>query len=404
VPLADGIRAGVEVSDEPDELARWTAVTRQAVDRFGTPCYVNRTRPILAAVQQLEGGDTGVRAWLSYKTHPLPRLLEWWIAGGRGVEVVSERELAIAWQLRCHPDQLLVNGPAKHAWLARYPIPRLRVHFDSPHEVEALLPLALACRWRVGVRVHVPAERDARDPRFGGPFGMTAREAVAAIRRLVSAGADVQGVHFHLGQAAHGPDAYLHAVEHVAAVCRAAAFQPRYVDLGGGLPAPGDAGPALADLRRAIAAARARFAGLEEVWLENGRFVTDGAAVLAVRVLDAKDRPEGRYLICDGGRTNQALAADRGVHPLLLLPARTGPARLTTVCGPTCMTDDTLGRLPLPERVAPGDVLVWMHAGAYHLPWETRFSQGLCAIAWADDTEQLSLVRERERVPAITAP
>jgi diaminopimelate decarboxylase len=183
----------------------------------------------------------------------------------------------------------------------------------------------------------------------------------------------------------------------------AAGFHPRYVDVGGGLPAA-PAAAAVAGLWRGIAAARAHFPRLQQVWLENGRFVTERAAVLAVRVLDVKDRPESRYLICDGGRTNHALAADRGLHPLLLLPERSGPARLTTVCGPTCMTDDVLGRLHLPDDIVPGDVLVWTNAGAYHLPWETRFSQGLCAIVWADEAEQLTLVREREHVQAIGVP
>ena len=391
---------GVDVSD----VADWADVAGRAAERFGTPCYVNRVRPIQAAVRRLELGDGGVRSWLSYKTHPLPRLLEWWLAGGRGVEVVSEREFATAWRLGCGADQLLVNGPAKHAWLGRYPFPRLRVHFDSPRELEALLPMALDCRWRVGVRVHAPDERDARDRRFGGPFGMTAREAVDALRQLLEAGADVQSVHFHLGQAPQDGDAYVRAVAHVARICDAAAFRPRFVDFGGGLPAPPAAESAVLGLWRGIASARAHFPELEQVWLENGRFVTDQAVALAVRVLDVKDRHDGRYLICDGGRTNQALAADRGLHPIVVVPDRHGPARLTTVCGPTCMTDDTLGRLPLPSDIVPGDVLVWMNAGAYHLPWETRFSQGLCAIVWADGADQLSLVREREPAPDAGAP
>ena len=395
---------GVAVGTQAPERERWTDAARRAVACFETPFYLNRTRPIQAALDQLERGDPGVRSWLSYKTHPLPRLLAWWVAGGRGVEVVSEREFTTARSLGCTPDQLLVNGPAKHAWLGRHPIPRLRVHFDSLAELRALLPLALSCNWRVGVRVHAPDERDARDPHFGGPFGLTAREAVDALRHLLDAGADVQSVHFHLGQAPAQPDAYVRAVEHAARICEAAAFRPRYLDLGGGLPAPSAAATAILGLWRGIDWARARFPELEQVWLENGRFVTDQAAALAVRVLDIKERPESRYLICDGGRTNQALAADRGLHPLLLVPERTGRRRLTTICGPTCMTDDTLGRLPLPEDIVPGDVLVWMNAGAYHLPWETRFSQGLCAIVWADEAEQLSLVRKPERSSDMGAP
>jgi hypothetical protein len=42
-------------------------------------------------------------------------------------------------------------------------------------------------------------------------------------------------------------------------------------------------------------------------------------------------------------------------------------------------------------------VIGWMDAGAYHLPWETRFSHGLCAVVWCDGDDALSLARERER-------
>jgi len=194
------------------------------------------------------------------------------------------------------------------------------------------------------------------------------------------------------------------AMLHVAAICRASGIQPRALDLGGGIPSDHQDGceDALMDLSAAIQAAPQQFDRLEEVWLENGRWVSDASTVLAVRVLDLKERRECRYAICDGGRTNQALAADHGLHELLTMPKRDGPRRLTTVCGPTCMTDDRLGRWQLPESLAIGDVLIWLRAGAYHLPWENRFSHGLCAIAWCDADDSITVVRRREtsrRVP-----
>jgi diaminopimelate decarboxylase len=377
----------------------WRNVAALAVALCGTPAYVTRQRPIEEALAQLEAGyGATVYSWLSFKTHPLPALLAWWRGTGRGVEVVSEVELIAARQLGCSTEQLLVNGVAKHSWLHRHPIPRLRVHFDSPGEIDGLLSLALQCEWRVGIRVHAPDERDARDGHFGGQFGMTTDEAVSSLRRLERAGAKVESIHFHLGQRPQSPQAYSRAVAELASVCRAASFRPRFVDCGGGLPSVSDAGPALAGLRTAIAEAQAEFSPeLEQVWLENGRFVTQQSTVLAVRVLDVKDRPECRYLICDGGRTNHALAADQGPHPLLLVSDHPAKSRLTTVCGPTCMTDDTLGRFQLPETITVGDVLIWTEAGAYHLPWETRFSQGLCAIAWCDGLDIPTVVRVRER-------
>ena len=379
----------------------WRDRVARAIEQAGTPCYVSAWSPVQAAAERLERLDSPVpvRCWLSFKTHPLAALAAAWLRSGRGVEVVSEKELVMLLGLGCPVDRLLVNGVAKHAWLGGRVMRRLQVHFDSLREVDALLPAAVAQEWRVGVRVHAPDEADARDERFGGQVGLDDLEAVEALRRLADAGADVHSVHFHLGQRRHHPDAYSRAVARAADVCDAVGVTPAALDCGGGLPAGHDSGlgPALEGLTAATRLAETRFPMLREIWLENGRFISEESAALAVTVLDVKERDEGRYVICDGGRTNQALAADQHAHPLLLLPERRGGERLTTICGPTCMTDDRLGRWRLPQ-IAVGDVIVWLHAGAYHLPWETRFSHGLCAVVWFDGNEQPTVARPRERI------
>lgn len=53
---------------------------------------------------------------------------------------------------------------------------------------------------------------------------------------------------------------------------------------------------------------------------------------------------------------------------------------MTSVHGPTCMAFDTLARRPMAVSLGPGDVLIWLDAGAYHLPWETRFSHELAEV------------------------
>ena len=99
-----------------------------------------------------------------------------------------------------------------------------------------------------------------------------------------------------------------------------------------------------------------------------------------------------RQLICDGGRTMNALVATWEQHQLLLPGGRRGPRVPTAVHGPTCMAFDRLARRPLPATLRPGDHLAWMDAGAYHLPWETRFSHGHAAVAWCAG-ERIRLVR-----------
>jgi diaminopimelate decarboxylase len=392
----------VQHNPNPDqrEFRDWRRRACEAVALVGTPCYVAAWRPVAEALSRIEevAGKVPLRSWLSFKTHPLPALAEEWLRAGRGIEVVSESELLTVMQLGCTVDRLLVNGVAKHTWLPRYPIRGLRVHFDSLREIEALLAIAVACSWRVGIRCHVPDECDRREPHFGGQFGMSHAEAVEGLRRLREAGADVQSVHFHIGQRRESPHTYTRALACIADVCQAASFTPRIVDLGGGLPADDDPGwkEAVQDLAAAVRQASMFFPGLAEIWLENGRAVTHHSALLAVRILDIKERHECRYAICDGGLTNHALAADDHPHAVQALVERVGTRRLTTVCGPTCMTDDRLGRLVLPNDTAVGDVLLWLDAGAYHLPWETRFSHGLCAIAWFGPDEQAQFARDRE--------
>jgi hypothetical protein len=48
------------------------------------------------------------------------------------------------------------------------------------------------------------------------------------------------------------------------------------------------------------------------------------------------------------------------------------------------MAFDQLARGEFPVGLRAGDRIVWMEAGAYHLPWETKFSHGTAAIFWHD--------------------
>lgn len=398
IAARDTPRAAIRTSLGDDEVATWGALAERAAAMFGTPCYVSRWSPVARMVEEQEQrfGDPPVRSWLSFKTHPVPQLATEWIRSGRGVEVVSEAELVTVRALGCPTSQLLINGVAKHNWLHRHAIPGARVHVDSVREADALLPLARAQGWRVGLRCHVDVKRDARDWRFGGQFGMSTDEFAATYQRALEQGVAVEGVHFHLGQVARSGNSYSQAMRHVVDLCQATGLRPRYIDCGGGIDAGHDIERSFDDLVSASAWARRQVPTLTEIWVENGSYVTRGSAALVVRVLDVKVRDECRYLICDGGRTNHALDADNGPHRLLLRPNRSGPRVFTTIAGPTCMTDDRLARVRLPEAVAPNDLIVWLDAGAYHLPWETRFSHGLCAVVWADADDALSLARARE--------
>ena len=402
-------QAAGDYGHAPETVAFWRARAGEAVVLAGSPVYVFAPGPVAERVAELDAelaaagfktatqnlkSPVGFRHWFSCKTQPLGPLLRWWREQGRPIEVVSERELQLALAEGFTPDNILVNGPAKHHWLGRFQLRGLAVHFDSAAELAALLPVAKKLDWRTGVRVLTAEEHDPENPGFPTQFGLPPEEAVASLKKLKKGKVRAESVHFHLRSNVASVAVFERAIAEVAGVCGAADFAPRFLDIGGGVPVrrvltrggkvyDGEFG--LRSFARMLRQSAKQFPGLEEVWLENGRFVSAGSGVLVVKILDVKERRGVRQLICDGGRTLNAIMSVWEQHALIPLRARPGAEVLTVVHGPTCMAFDQLARIPLPKSLRAGDQLIWLDAGAYHLPWETRFSHGLAAVCWADE-------------------
>lgn len=378
-----------------------------------TPFYLFDSRPVLETRDRLDDACRPlcipVRHWYSCKTQPLPPLLRAWSGQGGSVEVVSEFELVTALNTGFAPDRILINGPAKQRWLPRYAtrLQGTRVHFDSKSEAQTLVPIARRAGWSTGLRLLTPGEFDPETPEFPTQFGLDPGEARAVLASCHRAGLQPDSVHIHLRTNLPNPGLHAKAMREASTICNQLGWAPRILDLGGGFP-PAHArtrnGPRLDATFKleawtlAVRKELPRFPGLQELWLENGRFLTADSGVLVTRILDVKERRGMRHLICDAGRTQTALVATWEDHDLLSLPNRSGPTTLTTVVGPTCMAFDKLARCQLPRSLRAGDRLVWMDAGAYHLPWETRFSHGWNAVAWVDPvTEKVQIVRTAEQ-------
>ena len=429
----------------PRVLTFWRRLVREALATgTPTPFYLFSADPITEALAELRalGPDAvelarcdsadctsiPIRHWLSCKTQPVAPLLRWWREQGRPIEVVSEFEYRAARHEGFATDDILINGPAKHHWLPRVAVPGLRVNFDSLSELKALLPLAKKLHWRIGLRLRTSLEHDPEHPEFPTQFGFDPAEAMAGLRQLQLAKLRAETLHFHLRTNVASAEIYGQAIGEAHAFCTAANWWPAFLDCGGGLPPRHTFSPDGKEFAAQWHAANSkfpipnfphgqrrltsaptgleklatvfrdwlpRFTGLRELWLENGRFLSARSGVLVVTVLDVKERGGLRQLICDGGRTMHALVSTWEEHALFSVPTRSGSPALTAVHGPTCMAFDQLTRRPLSRRIRPGDRLVWMEAGAYHIPWETRFSHGLAAVFWHSDGK-LEQVRAAE--------
>jgi diaminopimelate decarboxylase len=314
-----------------------------------------------------------------------------WLSWGHGVEVVSEFELRAVLGMGVAAADILVNGPAKREWLSKEGVPGLRVNFDSAAEVQALATTAAQRGWRVGLRLNTSTEENFEFPGIRTQFGLLPHEVKPALRTLKREGLVPEVLHFHLRTNVTEARCYREASLEALGVAAEAGWAPKILDIGGGFPPEQvatrkgsalDAGFSLASLREAMVGVRAKHRFLEAIWMENGRWLTAPAGVLVVQVQEVKEGRGLRTLICDGGRTLQAMVATWERHALFALQPRRGKPVKTLVCGPTCMAFDNLGVHTLPSTIRAGDRLVWRDAGAYQLSWETRFSHGLGAVVW----------------------
>ncbi len=412
--------AKLDFGHAPETIQFWKRLVREALSlSTPTPFYVFSSLPIDERIAELDTAlkNAGIKSalhtpttaiafrhWLSCKTQPVAPLLRWWREQGRGIEVVSEFELRAAFKEGFTPQNILVNGPAKHHWLSHFELRDLAVNFDSPAELTALLPLAQNLNWRCGVRILTGEEVDPESPQFPTQFGFAPDEAVRALKKLLRSKVRTETVQFHLRSNVSTVAAYERAIVEVAGICCAAKFSPLHLDIGGGVPVrriltrsskvyDGEFG--LRSFAQMLRQAVKLFPGLRELWLENGRFISAGSGVLVVKILEMKERRGVRQFICDGGRTLNALMSVWEQHALISLAERGGAETLTVVHGPTCMAFDQLARVSLPRSLKVGDYLLWLDAGAYHLPWETRFSHGHAAVCWHDE-HGLRRVRERQ--------
>ena len=412
--------ASLNFGHSPETIQFWKRLVREALSLSNpTPFYLFSALPIARRISELDAElvsagfqsqtqnlktKISFRHWLSCKTQPVAPLLRWWREQGRGIEVVSEFELRAALAEGFLPENILVNGPAKHHWLPQFELRELSVNFDSPDELAALLPLAKKFAWRCGVRILTSEEFDPENPQFPTQFGFAPDEAVTALKKLLRAKVRTETVHFHLRSNISSVAIFERAIAEVAEICHAAKFCPLHLDIGGGIPVrhvltrgskvyDGEFG--LRSFAKMLRQAVKLFPELRELWLENGRWVSAGSGVLVVKILDVKERRGVRQLICDGGRTLNALMSVWEQHALVPLAERGGAEVLTVVHGPTCMAFDQLARMPLPRSLKAGDHLLWLDAGAYHLPWETKFSHGHAAICWHDE-KGICFARERQ--------
>ncbi len=266
-----------------------------------------------------------------------------------------------------------------------------RAHADSP--VDVML------RINTGIEAHT--HEFIRTGGENTKFGIPEREAEATIRRI---GGLPQlrliGLHSHVGSQIVDVEplvANLEALIGYADLARALRLPVEELNVGGGIGienGPGEARPIDLDAFAERLACRA--AGTPyRLSIEPGRALVARAGTLLYRVVTVKRQGARRFVVVDGGMTDNPRPLLYGAHhPAdLIASAASGARAPATLAGRSCENDES-GEYVLPSDIAAGDLIAIRYTGAYTFSMASNYNRfGKPAVVFVRDGSQRRVVR-----------
>lgn len=400
------------------------------VERYGSPLHVvdahKLDQNIADWLAVAPGAAHGCEIYYSYKTNPVPGVLQRMHRQGIGAEVISEYELWLALRLGVAPQHIVYNGPAKSHASLRVAIEQEigLINFNHLEEIAPVAAIArtLGKRPRVGVRVVVPGGWSGQ---FGTPVAGGA--ALAAFREAIQhPELNVVALHAHGGYEISTTEQARRYVAQVLAFAdelhARLGVNLEVIDLGGSLACAttrhftprevrqnqvwgSDLVPRAPEsvlsireyvaLVQSLVEAHYRRAGraVPRICLEPGRAMTANTQMLLCQVLSIKQADPLTYAVLDAG-INVAEPVPNEYHQLFAVgAARSAHKEPYRLVGPICTPMDVLYHQWEMPTLAPGDALAIMDTGAYFVPFATSFSFGQPAIVMIDGGEHRVLRR-----------
>ncbi|WP_281559685.1 PLP-dependent decarboxylase [Thalassomonas sp. RHCl1] len=360
-----------------DEEIRPLLQRHHSGDHHENGYFVYHLDALKAHLKRLQQQDV-VKLWFAVKANPLSRVIRSFNEAGFNFDVASSGELAQVLSQEVDPTQVLNTGPAK----SKKQLTAFLAQGVNTFVIESLNQLSWlneaaseqgVCP-QVLLRVQLQWPEGEKNPLGGNeltPFGLSLSQW-CAIKVADYPALDICGLHiFQWGNMLSNERMFALWSQMVApllALAQEIGMGLKILDLGGGLGIDylqqGQAlcwQQALADLARIKQAA-----GVEELWLELGRYAVAEYGYYLAPVVDRKTNFDSEQLVLAGG-INHLLrpAITDQPFPVTLLRPSEQAATFFDIHGPLCTSLDKLGRLPLPGDVDVADQLVFGYCGAY---------------------------------------
>lgn len=385
----------------------------EIAERFGTPCYVYSRATLMRHFQAFDSPFAGVRhlTCFSVKACSNIALLRLFANLGGGFDVVSGGELFRVIKAGGDPAKTVYSGVGKTEDEIAYALSSgiLMFNVESASELEVLSRVAGKMKKTARFALRVNPEVDPKTHPYiatglrEAKFGIDVERSLELYQRAVKMeGIEPVGVDCHIGsqltQTAPFVEALARLVELIGAL-RRRGLPISWLDLGGGLGITyrDERPPLPKEYAEEIMAA---VKSLEvSLILEPGRVIVGNAAVLLTRALYVKDTDEKRFVIVDAAMNDCIRPSLYGAfHELkpVLEPGPNAESAAVDVVGPICESGDFLAKNRPLSKIAAGELVAMMSAGAYCASMASNYNSRPRAPEVLVSGKDAHLIRQRE--------
>ncbi len=356
---------------------------RELAEEVGTPFYCYSTATLERHYRVMSEAFAGTDHMICYamKANSNQAVIKTMAALGAGMDVVSEGELRRALAAGVPARKIVFSGVGKTAREMALALKEGIACFnvESEPELELLATIAQRTGQRATVSIRVNPDVDARTHhkittgKAENKFGVSYARAPEVYARAAALTAlDVAGIDMHIGSQITELEPFEQAFKVMAELARdlkARGHNIRHLDLGGGLGVPykgtNDV-PPHPDEYAAMVKRTLGGLGLKYV-LEPGRMIVGNAGILVSRVIYIKEGDEKSFVIQDAAMNDLIRPTlYEAWHDIIPVAEPVGEVMMEAdVVGPVCETGDYLATSRRLPRLAAGDLLATMTAGAY---------------------------------------
>lgn len=396
----------------------------------GTPFYLYSKATLTRHFQAFDSAFAGIDHLTCFAVKACSNIgiLHLFSGLGGGADIVSGGELYRALTAGIDPKRIIYSGVGKTEAELRYALESgiLLFNVESAQELERLQQVATAAGVQAPVSFRVNPDVDPKTHAYistglaKNKFGVPIDEAFDLyVRAQAMENIVVKGVSCHIGSQLTLISPFIESLRKVKNFVERLAAKGigiDFIDLGGGVgitydeeqpPHPRDYAEAIKEELQGVHAT---------LILEPGRVIVGNAAILVTEVQYTKsNRRAGmksdlgseqakKFVVVDAAMNDLTRPSLYGAyHAIVPVREKGAEKEVVDIVGPICETGDFLAKDRELPRVAQGDLLAVMSAGAYGFSMSSNYNSRPRVAEVLVDGCNYGLIRKRESFESLIA-